>query len=52
MTEFLQTLINSRLLDFIDIIIVAVLIYQVLLIIRGTRAFQILLGLFLIFIIY
>ncbi len=52
MSEFLQTLINSRWLDIIDIIIVAILIYQVLLIIRGTRAFQVLLGLFLIFIIY
>ncbi len=52
MAEFLETLLNSRWLDFIDIIIVAILIYQVLLIIRGTRAFQILLGLFLIFIIY
>ncbi|MBN2809118.1 MAG: diadenylate cyclase CdaA [Deltaproteobacteria bacterium] len=52
MTEFFETLLNSRWLDFIDIIIVAILIYQVLLIIRGTRAFQILLGLFLIFIIY
>ena len=52
MAEFLETLFNSRWLDFIDIIIVAILIYQVLLIIRGTRAFQILLGLFLIFVIY
>jgi uncharacterized protein (TIGR00159 family) len=52
MIEFIETLINSRWLDIIDIIIVAVLIYQVLLIIRGTRAFQILLGLFLIFIAY
>jgi len=52
MIEFIETLINSRWLDFLDIIIVAVLIYQVLLIIRGTRAFQILLGLFLIFIAY
>ena len=52
MAEFFETLLNSRWLDFIDIIIVAILIYQVLLIIRDTRAFQILLGLFLIFIIY
>ncbi len=52
MIEFIETLINSRWLDFLDIIIVAFLIYQVLLIIRGTRAFQILLGLFLIFIAY
>ncbi len=52
MTEFFETLLNSRWLDIIDILIVAVLIYQLLLIIRGTRAFQILLGLFLIFIIY
>lgn len=52
MAEFFETLINSRWLDIIDILIVAVLIYQVLLVIRGTRAFQILLGLFLIFIIY
>jgi len=52
MTVFFETLINSRWLDFLDIIIVAVLIYQVLVIIRGTRAFQILLGLFLIFITY
>ncbi|MBN2707258.1 MAG: diadenylate cyclase CdaA [Deltaproteobacteria bacterium] len=52
MTEFVETLFNSRWLDFFDILIVAFLIYQVLLIIRGTRAFQMLLGLFLIFIIY
>ncbi|HIE08157.1 MAG TPA: TIGR00159 family protein [Desulfarculaceae bacterium] len=51
-TVFFETLINSRWLDFLDIIIVAVLIYQVLVIIRDTRAFQILLGLFLIFITY
>ncbi|HDS16047.1 MAG TPA: TIGR00159 family protein [Proteobacteria bacterium] len=52
MTQFVETLLNSRWLDAIDIIIVAILIYQILLIIRGTRAFQILLGLFLIFIFY
>ncbi|MBN2333033.1 MAG: diadenylate cyclase CdaA [Deltaproteobacteria bacterium] len=43
---------NLRWQDILDIVIVAFLIYHVLLIIRGTRAFQILLGLFLIFIIY
>ena len=48
MAEFFETLLNSRWLDFIAIIIVAVLIYQVLLIIHGTRAFQILLGLYLV----
>ncbi|MBN2233239.1 MAG: diadenylate cyclase CdaA [Deltaproteobacteria bacterium] len=49
MVEFFY---NLRWQDVFDILIVAFLIYQVLLIIRGTRAFQILLGLFLVFIIY
>ncbi|MBW1645133.1 MAG: TIGR00159 family protein [Deltaproteobacteria bacterium] len=47
-----ELLYNFRWQDILDILVVAFLIYQVLVIIRGTRAFQILLGLFLIFIIY
>jgi len=43
---------NLRWQDIVDILIVAFLVYHVLVIIRGTRAFQILLGLFLIFVIY
>jgi diadenylate cyclase len=40
------------LFDAIDILLVAVVIYQIFLIIRGTRAFQILMGLALIFGVY
>ena len=38
--------------DFFDIFIVALLIFQVLKIVHGTRAFQILLGLFFLFLLY
>lgn len=38
--------------DGIDIILVALVIYQIILIIRGTRAFQILIGLAFIFVVY
>ncbi|MEA2109136.1 MAG: diadenylate cyclase CdaA [Pseudomonadota bacterium] len=43
---------NLRWQDILDILVVAFLVYHVLVIIRGTRAFQILLGLFLVFVIY
>jgi len=43
---------NLRWQDIVDILVVAFLVYHVLMIIRGTRAFQILLGLFLVFVIY
>ena len=47
-----QSLPNVRLLDLVDIVVVAVLIYRVLIMIRGTRALQILFGLGLVFIVY
>lgn len=41
-----------RLLDILDILIVSVLIYQLLLLIRGTRAVQLVTGLFVLFGVY
>lgn len=38
--------------DAVDILLVSLIVYQIIMIIRGTRAFQILLGLAFIFIIY
>ena len=38
--------------DALDILLVALVVYQIILIIRGTRAFQILLGLSFIFVVY
>ncbi len=43
---------NFGLPDVVDILLVALIIYQMFLIIRGTRALQILLGLFLVFAVY
>ena len=41
-----------RLLDILDILIVSVLIFQLLLLIRGTRAVQLVTGLFVLFGVY
>lgn len=38
--------------DAVDILLVSLIVYQIIMIIRGTRAFQILLGLAFIFIVY
>jgi diadenylate cyclase len=49
MWQFFQ---NLRWQDGLDILLVAVIIYQVVLILRGTQAIQILAGLFLLFLAY
>ncbi|MFA5111604.1 MAG: diadenylate cyclase CdaA [Desulfobaccales bacterium] len=43
---------NLRWQDGVDIILVAIIIYQVVLVLRGTQAVQVLAGLFLLFIAY
>lgn len=43
---------DFALTDFIDILIVAVFVYWILILIRGTRAVQVLLGLGLLFLLY
>jgi diadenylate cyclase len=43
---------NLRWQDGVDIILVAVIIYQVVLVLRGTQAIQVLAGLFLLFLAY
>ena len=43
---------NIRLLDILDIGLVAFIIYQIILLIKGTRAVQMLLGLVVIFVVY
>ena len=48
----LDVLTNIRLLDILDISIVAFIIYRIILLIKGTRAVQMLLGLVIIFIVY
>ena len=48
----MQFLSNLRWQDGVDIILVAVIIYQVVLILRGTQAVPVLAGLFLLFIAY
>ncbi|MCK4501840.1 MAG: diadenylate cyclase CdaA [Desulfuromonadales bacterium] len=48
----LDVLTNIRLLDILDIVIVAFIIYRIILLIRGTRAVQMLLGLAVIFAVY
>ncbi len=48
----LDVLTNIRLLDILDITIVAFIIYRIILLIRGTRAVQMLLGLVVIFVVY
>ena len=47
-----DVLTNIRLLDILDISIVAFIIYRIILLIKGTRAVQMLLGLVIIFIVY
>ena len=44
--------LNLRWQDLADIILVAVIIYQVVLALRGTQAVQVLAGLFLLFLAY
>lgn len=41
-----------RLLDLLDILLVTVLVYQLLLLIRGTRAVQLVMGLVVLFVLY
>ncbi|MCD6582262.1 MAG: diadenylate cyclase CdaA [Desulfuromusa sp.] len=48
----LDILINIRLLDILDICIVAFIIYRIILLIKGTRAVQMLLGLVVVFAVY
>jgi len=48
----LQFLSNLRWQDGVDIILVAVIIYQVVLALRGTQAIQVMAGLFLLFLAY
>jgi diadenylate cyclase len=48
----LQFLSNLRWQDGVDIILVAVIIYQVVLVLRGTQAIQVMAGLFLLFLAY
>jgi diadenylate cyclase len=43
---------NLRWQDGVDIILVAIIIYQVVLVVRGTQAIQVLAGLFLLFLAY
>ncbi len=43
---------NLRWQDGVDIILVAVIIYQIVLVLRGTQAIQVLAGLFLLFLAY
>jgi len=47
-----QFLGNLRWQDGVDIILVAVIIYQIVLVLRGTQAIQVLAGLFLLFLAY
>jgi len=48
----LDVLTNIRLLDILDIVIVAYIIYRIILMIKGTRAVQMLLGLGVVFAVY
>ena len=48
----LDVLTNIRVLDLLDIGIVAFIIYRIILLIKGTRAVQMLLGLAIILIVY
>lgn len=49
MTDFLEGL---RLVDLVDVLVVAVIVYQVLLLLKGTRAFQVLGGLMVLAALY
>ena len=44
--------LNLRWQDVVDILLVAIIIYQVVLILKGTQAIQVLAGLFLLFLAY
>ncbi|MDD2469017.1 MAG: TIGR00159 family protein, partial [Desulfobulbus sp.] len=48
----LDALNSMRLMDILDILIVSYIIYRIMLLIRGTRAVQMLVGIALIIIIY
>jgi diadenylate cyclase len=51
--SFLSSFINHlNIKDFIDIVIVAILIYQLLLIVRGTKAVQMMVGLGVLFVLF
>jgi uncharacterized protein (TIGR00159 family) len=50
--EMPEVLSNIRLLDLLDIAIVAFIIYRIILLIKGTRAVQMLLGLAVILLVY
>lgn len=51
--SFLQSFIyHLNIKDFVDILIVAILIYQLLLIVRGTKAVQMMVGLGVLFILF
>ena len=52
MNEFLELFKNFRWLDGVDILCVAFLVYRVILLIKGTRAVQMLVGLFIIGFVY
>ncbi|MDX2494220.1 MAG: diadenylate cyclase CdaA [Desulfuromusa sp.] len=48
----LDVLTNIRLLDILDVCIVAFIIYRIILLIKGTRAVQMVLGLVVVFVFY
>ncbi len=51
--SFISSFFNHlNIKDFVDILIVAVLIYQLLLIVRGTKAVQMMIGLGVLFILF
>ena len=52
MNEFWELFKNFRWLDGVDILCVAFLVYRVILLIKGTRAVQMLVGLFIIGFVY
>lgn len=52
MTIIKQFLLNLDLKDFFDILIVTVIIYQLLLIVRGTKAAQMIVGLGVLFVLF
>ena len=52
MNEFRELFKNFRWLDGVDILCVAFLVYRVILLIKGTRAVQMLVGLFMIGVVY
>ena len=48
----LDAILSIRLLDILDILVVSTIIYRVMLLIRGTRAVQMLVAIVLIFVVY